>query len=62
MDAPITNPSWMEPMLPPEEGQRQLEDAAFDLVSRASSLAGQTNPIVTAQRLFCRASPPRLAA
>lgn len=35
-------------MLPPEEGQRQLEDAAFDLVSRASSLAGQMNPIVTA--------------
>lgn len=34
-------------MLPPEEGQRQLEDAAFDLVSRASSLAGQMNPIVT---------------
>ena len=48
MDAHITNPSWMDPMLPPEEGQRQLEDAAFDLVSRASSLAGQTNPIVTA--------------
>ena len=35
-------------MMPPEEGQRWLEDAAFDLVSRASSLAGQTNPIVTA--------------
>jgi Fic family protein len=38
----------MEPLLPPEEGQKRLEDAAFDLVSRASSLAGQTNPIVTA--------------
>ena len=35
-------------MMPPEEGQRRLEDAAFDLVSRASSLAGQSNPIVTA--------------
>jgi hypothetical protein len=34
MDALITNPSWMEPMLPPEEGQRQLEDAAFDRHSR----------------------------
>ena len=48
MDAHITNPSLMEPMLPLEEGQRQLEDAAFDLVSRASSLAGQTNPVATA--------------
>jgi Fic family protein len=44
----MTNPSWMEPMMPPEEGQRRLEDAAFDLVSRASSLAGQSTPIVTA--------------
>jgi hypothetical protein len=43
----ITNSSWMEPMMPPEEGQRRLEDAAFDLVSRASYLAAQTNPIVT---------------
>ena len=33
-------------MLPPE-GQRQVEDAAYDLVSKASSLAGQMNPIVT---------------
>lgn len=33
--------------MPPEEGQRRLEDAAFDLVSRASYLAAQTNPIVT---------------
>src|ERR1035437_4968137 len=48
MNTPITNPSWMEPILPPEEGQKRLEDAAFDLVSRASSLAGQTNPIVSA--------------
>ena len=48
MNLPLTNPSWMEPLLPPEEGQKRLEDAAFDLVSRASSLAGQTNPIVTA--------------
>lgn len=33
-------PSWMEPMLP-TEGQREIEDAAFDLIARASSLAGQ---------------------
>jgi len=32
-------------MLPPE-GQRQIEDAAFDLIAEASSLAGQINPIV----------------
>jgi len=35
----------MEPTLPPE-GQRQIEDAAFDLIAKASSLAGQINPIV----------------
>lgn len=33
-------------MLPPE-GQRQIEDAAFDLIAKASSLAGQINPVVT---------------
>ena len=33
-------------MLPPE-GQRQIEDAAFDLVAKAGSLAGQMNPVVT---------------
>jgi Fic family protein len=43
---PITTPSWMEPMLPPE-GQREIEDAAFDLIMKASSLAGQINPVVT---------------
>src|SRR3984885_15554639 len=43
---PITNVSWMEPMLPPE-GQREIEDAAFDLIAKASSLAGQINPVVT---------------
>ena len=48
MNTSVTNPSWMEPLMPPEVGQKRLEDAAFDLVSRASSLAGQTNPIVTA--------------
>ena len=48
MITPVTNPGWMKPMMPPEEGQRRLEDAAFDLLSRASSLVGQTNPIVTA--------------
>jgi Fic family protein len=43
---PITIPSWMEPMLPPD-GQREIEDAAFDLIAKASSLAGQINPVVT---------------
>jgi Fic family protein len=43
---PNITPSWMEPMLPPE-GQRQIEDAAFDLIAKASSLAGQINPVVT---------------
>ena len=33
-------------MLPPE-GQRQIEDAAFDLIAKASSLAGQISPVVT---------------
>jgi Fic family protein len=41
----IRDPAWMEPMLP-EESNRQLEDVAFDLTSKASSLAGQVNPIV----------------
>jgi len=41
----MTDPSWMEPVLP-EEGDRALEDAAFDLISKASSLAGQVNPVV----------------
>jgi Fic family protein len=36
----------MDPMLPPD-GQREIEDAAFDLITKASSLAGQVNPIVT---------------
>jgi len=36
----------MEPTLP-EENNRGLEDIAFDLISKASSLAGQVNPIVT---------------
>lgn len=35
----------MEPMLP-EESNRQIEDVAFDLTSKASSLAGQVNPVV----------------
>lgn len=30
----------------PEESNRQLEDVAFDLTSKGSSLAGQVNPIV----------------
>jgi Fic family protein len=41
----ITDPAWMEPMVP-EEINRQLEDVAFDLTSKASSLAGQVNPPV----------------
>jgi len=41
----ITDPAWMDPMLP-EQSNRQLEDVAFDLTSKASSLAGQVNPIV----------------
>jgi len=43
---PLVHSSWMEPMLPPD-GQREIEDAAFDLIARASSLAGQIHPIVT---------------
>jgi Fic family protein len=35
----------MEPMLP-EETNRELEDIAFELTAKASSLAGQINPIV----------------
>ena len=34
-------------MLPPE-GERHLEDLAFELVTKASSLAGRMSPIVTA--------------
>ena len=46
MEPLITDPAWMEPMLP-EESNRELEDIAFELTSKASSLAGQVNPIVT---------------
>src|SRR5580765_2202491 len=46
METLITDPAWMEPMLP-EEGNRELEDIAFELTSKASSLAGQVNPTVT---------------
>lgn len=46
MEALITDPAWMEPMLP-EESNRELEDIAFELISKASSLAGQVNPTVT---------------
>jgi len=42
----ITDPTSMEPMLP-SEGQRELEDLAFNLIRKASSLAGQLHPIVT---------------
>lgn len=37
--------SRIEPVLPPE-GKAELEDLAFELVSAASSLAGQLNPTV----------------
>ena len=43
--AAIEIASLMEPMLPPE-GERQLEDLAIDLASKASALAGQVNPVV----------------
>jgi hypothetical protein len=46
MEALITDPSVMEPMLP-EEGNRALEDIAFELTTKASSPAGQVNPIVS---------------
>ena len=46
METLITDPAWMEPMLP-EESNRELEDIAFELTSKASSLAGQVNPTVT---------------
>jgi len=42
----LTDPASMEPMLP-EESNRQLEDIAFDLISKASSLAGQVHPTVS---------------
>jgi Fic family protein len=45
MDFPTTDISQMEPMLP-EERTHALEDVAFDLVSNASSLEGQINPVV----------------
>ena len=34
------------PAFLPPEGQPQIENAAFDFVAKASSLAGQLNPIV----------------
>jgi Fic family protein len=46
METLITDPVWMEPMLP-EESNRELEDVAFELTSKASSLAGHVNPTVT---------------
>jgi Fic family protein len=46
VDYPTTDITEMEPMLP-EEGSRDLENAAFDLIAKASSLAGQVHPIVS---------------
>jgi hypothetical protein len=40
METLITDPAWMEPMLP-EETNRELEDIAFELTAKASSLAAQ---------------------
>jgi Fic family protein len=40
-----TDPAAMEPMLP-EETSRDLEDIAFDLTSKANSLAGKLHPTV----------------
>lgn len=37
MEALITNPSAMEPMLP-EKSHRDLEDVAFELTTKASSM------------------------
>jgi Fic family protein len=42
----FTDPASMEPMLP-EENNRQLEDISFDLIVKASSLAGQVHPTVS---------------
>lgn len=42
----ITKIGCMEPMLP-EEYNRDVEDVVFTLISKASSLTGQLNPIVT---------------
>ena len=46
MDYPTTDITEMEPMLP-EETSRELENTAFDLIAKASSLAGQVHPIVS---------------
>src|SRR5215469_3245980 len=46
-DSLIFDPSWMEPMLP-EAGLRSVEDPAFELVAKASSLAGQIHHRVSA--------------
>lgn len=46
MKTTLTSLRSMEPMLPPQ-GLPELEDAAYELVSQASSLAGQMNPMVT---------------
>jgi Fic family protein len=46
MDILTTDIASMEPMLP-EKANRDLEDIAFDLTTKASSLAGQVNSVVT---------------
>ena len=47
MIKPIEHITSMEPMLP-EEGRRELEDLAFDLVQKASAFAATLNPVVRA--------------
>jgi Fic family protein len=46
MDTTTAHIASIEPMLP-EEAIRDLEDIAFDLTAKGSSLAGQVNPVVT---------------
>ncbi len=46
MDILVTDVAAMEPMLP-EKASRDLEDIAFDLTAKASSLAGQVSPLIT---------------
>ena len=43
----IENPALMDPLLPPD-GERNLEDLAFDLLAKASKLAGMLQSEVIA--------------
>ena len=46
MQSLVTDPIAMEPMLP-SSGARELEDLAFNLIRKASALAGQLHPMVS---------------